>query len=69
VVSQLEPKFVIPMHYAVPGVGLGLEPVERFCREMGIADARPQPRLSVTRSSLPEESTVVILEPSAARGR
>jgi L-ascorbate metabolism protein UlaG (beta-lactamase superfamily) len=67
VVSQLEPKVIVPMHYAVPGVSVALEPIERFCREMGVQELRTQPKLSVTRGSLPDEATVVFLEAPAAR--
>jgi L-ascorbate metabolism protein UlaG (beta-lactamase superfamily) len=59
VVSQLEPKLVIPMHYGTPGVPS--DPVERFCRELGVADLSPMPRLSVTRGSLPDETQVVLM--------
>ena len=67
VVSQLEPKIVIPMQYAVPGVSVTLEPIERFCREMAVQEPRFLPRLTVTRSSLPDDATVVLLEATAAR--
>lgn len=67
VVSQLEPKLVVPMHYAMPGLSVKLSELDRFCREMGVQEVRPQPKLTVTRSSLPEEATVVILEPAAVR--
>jgi L-ascorbate metabolism protein UlaG (beta-lactamase superfamily) len=67
VVSQLEPKLVIPMHYALPGVRLELEPIERFCREMGVEEMRPQPKLTVTRGSLPDETTVIFLEAAGTR--
>lgn len=64
VVSQLEPKLVVPMHYALPGVKLDLEPLDKFCREMGVQEVRSQPKLAVTRGSLPDETTVLILEKS-----
>lgn len=67
VVSQLEPKLVVPMHYALPGVKVQLESVERFCREMAVEAAHPQPKLTVTRSSLPDDTSVVLLETAAAR--
>jgi L-ascorbate metabolism protein UlaG (beta-lactamase superfamily) len=67
VVSQLEPKIVIPMHYGMPGIRVKLEPIERFCREMAVEEQRLQPRLSVTRSSAPDETTVVLLEAAAGR--
>jgi L-ascorbate metabolism protein UlaG (beta-lactamase superfamily) len=67
VVSQLEPKLVVPMHYALPGIGLDLDPIEPFCREMAVEETKAQPRLSVTRSSLPDETTVVLLDATASR--
>jgi L-ascorbate metabolism protein UlaG (beta-lactamase superfamily) len=59
VVSQLEPRIVIPMYYGTPNEPL--ESVERFCKEMAVTDMTVQPRLQVTRSSLPEETRVVLL--------
>ena len=67
VVSQLEPKIVVPMHYGMSGISVGLEPIERFCREMAVEDVRYQPRLSLTRSSVPSETTVTLLETTATR--
>lgn len=61
VVSQLEPRIVIPMHYALPGLKFELEPVENFLKEMGFDSAEPQPKLSVTRDKLPTELQVVVL--------
>jgi L-ascorbate metabolism protein UlaG (beta-lactamase superfamily) len=59
VVSQLEPRIVIPMYYGTPNEPL--ESVERFCKELAVTDTTVQPRLQVTRSSLPEETRVVLL--------
>jgi L-ascorbate metabolism protein UlaG (beta-lactamase superfamily) len=67
VVRLLQPGIVIPMHYKTEALRFELEPVERFLKEMGVkADAEPQPKLSVTRSGLPEETQVVVLNYSAA---
>jgi L-ascorbate metabolism protein UlaG (beta-lactamase superfamily) len=65
VVAQIEPKVIIPMHYASEGGSLQLESVERFCREMGAAEVVPQTRLNVTVGTLPTEPTVFLLEPRA----
>jgi L-ascorbate metabolism protein UlaG (beta-lactamase superfamily) len=64
VVAQIEPKVIVPMHYATGETrgALELDTVERFCREMGAANVQPQSRLSVSPSSLPNEPTVVLLE-------
>jgi L-ascorbate metabolism protein UlaG (beta-lactamase superfamily) len=63
VVAQVEPKLVVPMHYQAPGLAFPLDSVDRFCHEMGAASLTPQQRVNVTRSSLPEQLTVVLLEP------
>lgn len=62
VISQVEPKIVVPMHYATDISTVELEGVDRFLREMGIAQPEPQPRLHITHSSLPGEPTVVLLQ-------
>ena len=60
VVRQLEPKVVIPMHYKTQALNWELEPVERFLKEMGVKEVNPQPKLSVTRSSLPVTTQVIL---------
>jgi L-ascorbate metabolism protein UlaG (beta-lactamase superfamily) len=63
VISQLEPRVVIPMHYGTEETAaLGLDTVDRFCREMGATSVTPQARLNVSQSSLPTEPTVVLLD-------
>ena len=65
VVSQLEPRIVIPMLYGTPGSEM--ESVDRFCAELAATDLTVQPRLQVTRTSLPEETRVVLLAAPEAR--
>ncbi|HZT08272.1 MAG TPA: MBL fold metallo-hydrolase [Chloroflexota bacterium] len=62
VISQIEPKLVVPMHYATDVSTVELEGVDRFLREMGLTQSEPQPRINVTHSSLPSEPTVVLLQ-------
>ncbi len=65
VVSQLEPKIIIPMHYGgLPGLKPPLEPVENFLKAMGKEGVIPQNKLSVTRDKLPDEPQVVLLNKS-----
>jgi L-ascorbate metabolism protein UlaG (beta-lactamase superfamily) len=61
VVSSLEPKIVIPMHYSLPGLKFELEPVENFLKEMGFDNVEPLPKLSITKDKLPGELQVVVL--------
>jgi L-ascorbate metabolism protein UlaG (beta-lactamase superfamily) len=62
VVSLLEPHIVIPMHYHVPDIALKLEPVSKFLKEMGLDKVQPQESLKVSRSGLPDETQIVLLE-------
>ncbi len=63
VVSMLEPNFVIPMHYHIPGLKLELENVERFLKEMGVTDPSEESSLKVNLGNLPEETETVLLIP------
>jgi len=63
VVRQLEPRYVVPMHYAIPGLKLELDPVDRFLKEMAVIAGEPQPKLTLQASSGEYETKVVVLEP------
>jgi hypothetical protein len=62
-VAQLDAKMIVPM--AIDGTD-GAAELERFLHEMSVAKTDPQPKLTVSNSSLPSETTVVLLDP---RGR
>lgn len=64
-VAQVDPRLVLPL-VVNPDPEAGLQALDRFLHEMGARDLVPQARLSVTLSTVPEETTVVQLEP---RGR
>lgn len=70
VIGQLEPRIVIPMHYAQPGqqhFDLQLAPLERFVHEVGLKDYTLEEKLSISASSLPaqgEEMRIVVMQPS-----
>jgi L-ascorbate metabolism protein UlaG (beta-lactamase superfamily) len=64
IVTELEPKFVVPMHYALSGFDLDLDDVEKFLKEMGVPAPAPVPSLKLTKSDIfIEEIRVVLLEP------
>jgi L-ascorbate metabolism protein UlaG (beta-lactamase superfamily) len=62
VISLLEPGFVIPMHYNTPASAIKLAPLSKFLKELGLSEPGAQPSLKVTRSTVPEETKVVVLE-------
>jgi L-ascorbate metabolism protein UlaG (beta-lactamase superfamily) len=62
VISLIEPNLVIPMHYSTPAAKLSLDSLNKFLKEMGLSKAETQPSPKVTRSGLPDETRVVVLE-------
>ena len=62
VVSLIEPGIVIPMHYSTPACKLKLFPLDKFTKEMGLGEVEPQPSLKITRTSIPTETRVVVLD-------
>lgn len=62
VVSLLEPRVVVPMHYKTKPLDLPLSTVDPFLKEMGVGDVTPRESLKVSKTNLPEETEVVVLD-------
>ncbi|HSB00950.1 MAG TPA: MBL fold metallo-hydrolase [Anaerolineales bacterium] len=62
IISVIEPNIVIPMHYATPAAKVSLDSLNKFLKEMGLSKLDTQPSLKVTRSGLPDETKVVVLD-------
>lgn len=62
VISLIEPRVVIPMHYKTPKEKARLHTLDRFLKEMGLTPTPPQSELRITKSSLPDETQVILLE-------
>jgi L-ascorbate metabolism protein UlaG (beta-lactamase superfamily) len=60
-VRSIEPKIVIPMHYKTLTLTRDMDNVDKFLKEMGITELVPQPKLVVTKSTLPLTTSVVTL--------
>ncbi len=65
-ITFLEPRLVVPMHYHLPGLTIDLDPVDYFLSEVGAGHAEKVEELKVTASSLPSETNVVLLRPKVA---
>lgn len=65
VVAQLDAKLVVPMPVG-PDESHARSELDRFLREMSVQQVTPVSKLSVSISTVPQETTVVVLE---ARGR
>jgi L-ascorbate metabolism protein UlaG (beta-lactamase superfamily) len=64
ILEQLEPKITIPMHYALPGLKIKLESVDKFLKSLGIKSIQPQKKLSIKKEGLSsEEAKIILLEP------
>ncbi len=60
IANQIEPRIIIPMHYAMPGLEVKLDPVEKFLKEYG-AKSETMNKLKIAKKDLPEEDTKVIV--------
>lgn len=60
VVSQIEPRIVIPMHYHVPGLKVDIEGVEKFVKELGIKP-RYEEKLKIAKKDLPQEEMELVI--------
>ena len=67
IVRLLQPKLILPMHFKTDVLRFQLDPVDRFLKEMGVkADLMAEPKLSISRGGMPEESQVVVLDHKAS---
>ena len=62
-IQDLDPRIVIPMHYAHGQAGATLDGPGVFLRRLGQDDLQPQPRLVVTTGNLPADLRVSLLSP------
>jgi L-ascorbate metabolism protein UlaG (beta-lactamase superfamily) len=60
VISQIEPRIVIPMHYKSEGVKLDIEGVEKFVKELGLKP-RYEEKLKIVKKDLPQEEMELII--------
>ena len=62
IVSLLEPNIVIPMHYSTPATKEPLDRLDKFLKEMGMHEAETVQSLKVTKTTLPDETKLVVLD-------
>lgn len=60
-VSDLEPRCVIPLHYHLPGLKAELDGPETFLKIMGAKNAETLPKIKITKKDLPQEETKIYL--------
>ena len=63
IISQIEPRIIIPMHYKIPGLKLDIDKVDKFIKEIGNKKEELD-KLRISRKDLPHEETkLIILKP------
>jgi len=61
IISQIEPKIVIPMHYQVPKLNLKLNSLDQFLKEIGSQKVGLQKKFKVKASDIPKEIMQVVV--------
>jgi len=66
IISQIEPRIIIPMHYKIPGIKgdlLKLDDISNFSKEHGISSNDAVDKLNIKKKDLPQdEETVIIMK-------
>jgi len=63
VISQIEPRVVIPMHYHIPKLKVKLESLDKFLKAMGVRSSESLNKLSVKKRDLGEDMKIQVLKP------
>lgn len=64
IISQMEPRIVIPMHYKIKGLNEKIEGLDGFCKEIGVCPPNTVDKLKIVKKDLPQEDLqVVTMEP------
>lgn len=61
IMSQVEPRIIIPYLYKQPGVKQDFESLENWLKEMGAKDIQPQDKFTVKKNDLPQDETTVVV--------
>jgi len=61
VIGQIEPRIIVPMMYALPGLKGDVKPVDDFLKEYGTKDVQREEKLKVMKKDLPVDDQRVIV--------
>lgn len=60
-VEAVEPRIVIPVHYAIPGVKETLDSVDAFCKVLGSCSRENVNKLKISQKDLPQDTMKVVV--------
>jgi L-ascorbate metabolism protein UlaG (beta-lactamase superfamily) len=59
VISLVEPRVVIPLNYAIPGIKAKLGTVDQFCKHLGVCKREDMNKFKIQKKDLPAEDVLV----------
>ncbi len=59
VLSVVEPRMAVPLHFDIPGIKTKLESADSFCKALGACKRQDANKLKITRKDLPQDELVV----------
>jgi len=64
IMSQIEPKITIPMHYQIPKLNKKIDGVDKFLKAVGVKSVPPVSKLTIKKKDISEEEAkIIVLEP------
>ena len=60
VISQIEPKIVIPMHYKVKDLNVDIESADKFVKELGLTPEKVD-KFKIAKKTLPAEEVKLVM--------
>ncbi|MEI7452575.1 MAG: MBL fold metallo-hydrolase [Candidatus Falkowbacteria bacterium] len=60
VISQIEPRIVIPMHYKVDGLTVDVDSLDKFVKELGVTPTYEE-KLKISKKDLPSEDMELVI--------
>ncbi len=60
VISQIEPRIVIPMHYKTPDLKMDIDSVDKFVKELGLQPTYEE-KLKISKKDLPSEDMELVI--------
>ncbi len=60
IISQIQPRIVIPMHYKINGLKVDIDGVDKFIKELGIKPTEEE-KLKINKKDLPAEDMELVI--------
>lgn len=58
-ISEIEPRIVVPINYSIPGIKTELGTIDAFCKHLGACQKEEMNRLKIQKKDLPIDSMMV----------